>query len=167
MENNERTEIWDSKRETEKRTSTGIFSAPHFFFFAVWSCAFHDTGLFVVSASMDKTCKLFDLGSQVCANSLHPFFFVVTARWWPLSSHVNLTVIVFFLQKCRQTLRGHVDSVNSVTFQPYTNNVCTGSSDKTVSLWDVRTGTATLCFASIYLVQNSVLGVCWFCREVS
>jgi len=42
--------------------------------------------------------------------------------------------------RCRQTLRGHVDSVNAVCFQPYSNNVATASGDKTVSLWDARTG---------------------------
>lgn len=43
-------------------------------------------------------------------------------------------------QRCRQTFRGHVDSVNAVAWQPFTNNLCTGSGDKTVSLWDARSG---------------------------
>ena len=38
-----------------------------------------------------------------------------------------------------QTLRGHSDSVNKVVFIPYSNTLVTGSADKTLSLWDVRT----------------------------
>ena len=49
--------------------------------------------------------------------------------------------------KCRQTMRGHVDSVNAVAWQPGTANVFSASSDKTVSLWDGRTG---LCVQTYY-----------------
>ena len=40
--------------------------------------------------------------------------------------------------KAKQAFRGHVDSVNSVCFQPFSNTIATGSGDKTVSLWDCR-----------------------------
>lgn len=68
---------------------------------------------------MDHTCKVWDMGSL----------------------------------RCRQTLRGHVDSVNAVCFQPYTNYVCTGSGDKTVSVWDMRSG---LCVQTLYGHKNAV-----------
>ena len=55
--------------------------------------------------------------------------------------------------KCRQTLRGHVDSVNAVAWQPYSSNVCSASGDKTVSVWDARTG---LCVQTLYGHSNSV-----------
>lgn len=42
--------------------------------------------------------------------------------------------------KVRHTFRGHVDSVNHVCFQPYSNILATGSADKTISLWDMRSG---------------------------
>ena len=58
--------------------------------------------------------------------------------------------------KCRHSLRGHVDSVNSVRFQPYSNIVATGSADKTVSLWDMKT---TLCIQTFYGHNNSVNSV--------
>lgn len=54
--------------------------------------------------------------------------------------------------RCRQTFRGHVDSVNEATWQPYTNVLCTASSDKTVSLWDART---SLCLQTFYGHANS------------
>jgi len=43
-------------------------------------------------------------------------------------------------------LRGHVDSVNEVCWQPYSNMIVSGSSDKTVSVWDVRSGLCTQTF---------------------
>jgi WD40 repeat protein len=46
-----------------------------------------------------------------------------------------------------------VDSVNAVAWQPFSNNVCTGSGDKTVSLWDARSG---LCVQTFYGHLNAV-----------
>jgi len=43
-------------------------------------------------------------------------------------------------ERCRQVFRGHADSINCVTFQPFTNTVCTASADKSISLWDMRSG---------------------------
>merc|ERR550514_2441915 len=55
--------------------------------------------------------------------------------------------------RVRQTFRGHVDSVNYVTFQPFSNNILTASGDKTVSLWDLRSG---LCVQTFYGHANAV-----------
>ena len=54
--------------------------------------------------------------------------------------------------RCRQTFRGHVDSVNFVTFQPFSNNVLTAAGDKTISLWDLRSG---LCVQTFYGHANA------------
>ena len=40
--------------------------------------------------------------------------------------------------------RGHADSVNSVAWQPYSGTLGTASADKTVCLWDARSGLPTL-----------------------
>ena len=40
--------------------------------------------------------------------------------------------------KCRMALRGHVDSVNDVCWQPFSSALATASSDKTLSIWDAR-----------------------------
>jgi len=79
---------------------------------------FNDGGDFLVSGSMDHTCKLWDVSTG----------------------------------RCRMSLRGHVDSVNSVCFQPFSNNICSSSGDKTVSLWDSRSG---LCIQTLYGHSNS------------
>ena len=51
-----------------------------------------------------------------------------TAKVWDLNS-----------LRCRYTLRGHADSVNSIEFLPFSNTLLTCSADKTLSLWDART----------------------------
>ena len=43
--------------------------------------------------------------------------------------------------------------MNSVAFQPFTNYFASGSSDKTVSIWDIRTG---LTIQTFYGHMNSV-----------
>lgn len=48
--------------------------------------------------------------------------------------------------------RGHVDSVNEVAWQPYSSSLLTASSDKTVSIWDARSG---LCTQTFYGHHNS------------
>ncbi|XP_026528922.1 sperm-associated antigen 16 protein [Notechis scutatus] len=50
-------------------------------------------------------------------------------------------------ERCRYTLRGHKDSVNSIEFFPFSNIILTSSADKTLSLWDARTG---LCAQTFY-----------------
>lgn len=45
-----------------------------------------------------------------------------------------------------------MDSVNEVAWVPYSSSLCTASSDKTVSIWDGRTG---LCTATFYGHKNS------------
>lgn len=57
--------------------------------------------------------------------------------------------------KCRNVFRGHVDSVNSVHFKPFSNILATASADKTVSIWDVRSG---LCVQTFYGHSGSVNG---------
>jgi len=53
--------------------------------------------------------------------------------------------------KCKQTFRGHVDSINELCWLPYSNTLATASSDKTLSLWDARSG---LCAQSFYGHMN-------------
>jgi sperm-associated antigen 16 protein len=56
-----------------------------------------------------------------------------------------------------QALRGHADSVNEVAWLPFTNALASASSDKTVALWEARTG---LCTATLYGHGNSINSVC-------
>jgi sperm-associated antigen 16 protein len=55
-----------------------------------------------------------------------------------------------------QAMRGHVDSVNSVQWLGFTNTLASASSDKTLSLWDARSG---LTCATFYGHTNSINAV--------
>lgn len=66
-----------------------------------------------------------------------------------------------FLPAC---CRGHVDSVNEVRWQPFTSSLCTASSDKTVSIWDARSG---LCTQTFYGHHNSCNSVTFNLRGTS
>ena len=56
-------------------------------------------------------------------------------------------------KQSRFTFRGHVDSVNSIQWQPYSNMFVSGAGDKTVSIWDIRTN---LCVQTFYGHNNAV-----------
>ncbi|KAK9836549.1 hypothetical protein WJX74_002889 [Apatococcus lobatus] len=60
----------------------------------------------------------------------------------------SLNVADVLLGMCR----GHVDAVNHICWQPGTNVMCTAFTDKTLSLWDPRSG---LCSHTFYGHSNS------------
>lgn len=60
---------------------------------------------------------------------------------------MNLLLTFGDSAKCKQTFRGHAESVNHVGFQPYTNLLYSCSGDKTISFWDGRTG---ICSSTLF-----------------
>ena len=67
------------------------------------------------------------------------------------------------MTKSRFTYRGHVDSVNSVQFLPYTQIFASASGDKTVALWDIRTSQNVQTFYG----HNNAVNSCKFNIRVS
>jgi WD40 repeat protein len=56
-----------------------------------------------------------------------------------------------------QTLSGHGDNVNSLTYASNSNHIVSGSSDKSVRVWDMQTGTMINRYSS---EMSEVLDVC-------
>eukprot|EP00752_Nemacystus_decipiens_P010662 g9494.t1 len=108
--------------------------------------AFHPHGTMLATSAGDNTVKIWDFLQASCAAT----FTDHTQAVWGVSFHHSGD----FLASCSM---GHVDSVNAVAWQPFTNNLCTGSGDKTVSLWDARSG---LCMQTFYGHTNAVNHVC-------
>ncbi|XP_048340807.1 sperm-associated antigen 16 protein [Sphaerodactylus townsendi] len=95
---------------------------------AVSSLALHPRKDIVVTASDDRLWKMwaFPSGNIIMKGEGH-------TDW--------LSGCCFHpSERCRYTLRGHKDSVNSIEFLPFSNTILTSSADKTLSLWDARTG---------------------------
>ncbi|EAW70516.1 hCG1648127 [Homo sapiens] len=131
---------------------------------AVWSCTWHSCGNFVASSSLDKTSKIWDVNSETVlrAPNLHPkkvdlYFCTVQKEGRDHSTNLNMatedneqegtysgtkpeaTKNNGESERCRCTLYGHTDSVNSIEFFPFSNTLLTSSADKTLSIWDART----------------------------
>lgn len=51
-----------------------------------------------------------------------------------------------YSERCRCTLYGHTDSVNSIEFFPFSNTLLTASADKSLSVWDARTVSKAILF---------------------
>nr|CAH8851387.1 unnamed protein product [Trichobilharzia regenti] len=91
---------------------------------AVWSINWHWCGNYLASCGMDNTIRLWNVEYATLAYA--------TMNKGLMNS--------YSCGSCCTILRGHSKSVNSVQFVPYGNILVTGSSDRTVSLWDGRTG---------------------------
>ncbi len=110
---------------------------------------FHPLGSHLVTAGGDKAVKIWDF---VSAGIAHTFADVHTGPIWKAKFHdcgdFVLTaggdgaIKLFDLNalKMRQQYRSHTDSVNALNFQPFTNFFVSGSADRTLSIWDMRTG---------------------------
>ncbi|XP_070588310.1 sperm-associated antigen 16 protein isoform X16 [Erythrolamprus reginae] len=104
---------------------------------------------------LSNTLKVHDLA--VTCLALHPRKDILVTgsddRLWKMWAFPNGNIIVkgeghtdwlsgccfHPSERCRYTLRGHKDSVNSIEFFPFSNIILTSSADKTLSLWDART----------------------------
>ncbi|ORZ31000.1 WD40-repeat-containing domain protein [Catenaria anguillulae PL171] len=102
---------------------------------------FHPKGIHLATASGDMSVKLWDFSKGQASMTLREHTQPVWSCRFHDSGHflvsgsMDHTAKVWDLVvgKCRQTFRGHSDSVNAVTWQPYTNTFYTVSGDKTVT----------------------------------
>lgn len=127
--------------------------------------AFHPRGNYLATASGDGCVKLWDFMNAKCASTYaehgQPVWKVDFHHTgdFLLSCSMDHSIKLWDLavpNTSRFTFRGHVDSVNSVQWQPYSCYFVSGAGDKTVSLWDIRTN---LCVQTFYGHNNAVNSV--------
>jgi WD40 repeat protein len=115
---------------------------------AVMACAVTPDGRHVVSASNDRTLKVWELGSGHAVATLEPHTYPVTAcAVTPDGRHVvsastDRTLKVWELASgCPvATLQGHTASVTACAVTPDGRHVVSGSNDRTLKVWEQVSG---------------------------
>ncbi|KAL5374449.1 hypothetical protein DPSP01_011902 [Paraphaeosphaeria sporulosa] len=130
-------ENWSACLQTLEGHSSGIYSV-----------AFSPNSRQLASGSVDRTVKVWDVGSGAClqtleghSNSIHSVAFSPNSRWLASASD-DMTVKVWDVGTgaCLQTLEGHSYSIYSVAFSPDSRWLASASDDMTVKVWDVGSG---------------------------
>jgi WD40 repeat protein len=118
----------------------------------------------VASASLDKTIRLWEVGTGLCCSTLKGHSDSASAVAFSpdgqlvASASYDKTVRLWEVATglCLSTLKGHSEIVLAVTFSPDGQLVATASYDKTVRLWEAATG---LCRSTLKGHSEMVLAV--------
>ncbi|MFI2371964.1 protein kinase [Streptomyces sp. NPDC018833] len=132
--------LWDLATRTTTATLTGHRATVH-------ALAFHPDGKTLACGDADTTVRLWDVATRTTTETLSDYGGAVQSLAYShdgeiLASDNGDTVRL----GDAASLTGHTDLVTSVAFSRDRSSVASGSSDRTVRLWDLdtRTSTATL-----------------------
>jgi WD40 repeat protein len=128
---------------------------------AVFSCAFSPDNNWIVSASRDKTLKIWNAKTFKEVFSLAGHSGLVCACGYSpdgrriVSASYDKTIKIWNAESGQhlETLFGHADVVRSCMYSPDGNRIVSGSSDGTLIIWNAKTGQKII-------VLKHVGGVC-------
>lgn len=125
---------------------------------------------FLVSASEDKTVRLFDLSDYsekiVYRGHLYPVYCVKSSTngFYIASGSYDHSARLWCIER-NDTLRmfaGHSQEVTAIDFHPNSTYFTTGSADKTIRMWSINDGTPARLFLGskgvIYALKHSSCG---------
>jgi nucleoside phosphorylase/uncharacterized protein YjbI with pentapeptide repeats len=119
---------------------------------AVTACAWSPDGHAIVSASADKTLRIWDAETGACRSVLLGHQNEVSACAWSPDGHAVVsaswdnTLRIWDAETgaCRGVLHGHENWVNACAWSPDGNAIVSASWDKTLRIWDAETGICML-----------------------
>lgn len=125
----------------------------------VTACSFSPDNEWLLSSSEDSTVRMWHLKSKSMvsayrssADSLHPVWDVA---WSPMgyyfaSASHDRTACLWSPERSSPVRRfvGHMSDVETIAFHPNATMVATGSLDRTVRVWDLRSGSCVRLFSS-------------------
>ena len=127
----------------------------------VVSCSsFSPDGKLIVSASRDKTVKIWNVKTGMCIKTFTGYKFVSFAYFSPCgryyaSNNGNIVIVLdISTGECVQALEGHTKDVQSGSFSPDGNYFVSASYDQTIRLWDIKTGKCINVFTGHGLVNS-------------
>jgi WD40 repeat protein len=118
----------------------------------IYSVAFSPDGSKIISGSYDKTIRVWD-ASTLASRCCHRFKAIVSydsfrrilARW--IQNHLGVLMTRPFefgtqalASRCSHLFEVIMGSIYSVAFSPDGSKIISGSSDKTIRVWDASTG---------------------------
>jgi len=111
------------------------------------ACAYSPDGSRIVSASYDKTLKIWDADHGKLLNTLTGAFSEIhDCAYSPDGRHITSTsgqkLQVYDAESGEEltTLSGHSDWVNACAYSPDGNRIVSASSDRTLRIWDAKSG---------------------------
>ena len=134
--------------------------------------SFSPDGSRIVSASMDKTVRIWDAATGECIRTLegHTKYVLYASfshdgsRIVSASSDKTIRIWDAATGDCIRTLEGHTSHVYSASFSPDGRRIVSASGDETVRIWDAATGecirtlrghTGNVCGNSVYSASFS------------